>query len=388
MGFVGQQLPLAYHLLRYGLQHRNEEIARKGEAMVDFWAKNSLTPDGLPRTWFAVYHPTHWDTAGAEDSATYLRGACDGMVGALMAWDVMEAYQRPKGEWIQFCRRFGDWLVDHQTVEGAWCRKYGWDNKPREYGTQNTSHPIRFLVDLSKATGHRSYLDAALRAGEFSWRNEHLTFTYVGGTEDNPNVIDKEAGFMALDAFLALHDATDDPRWLVAARQAADFTETWVYSWNIPMTADDRQISYPRGATTTGFSLIATGHSGADLFMAGGAFLYYRLYLKTGDPHYCDMARQLLYDTKQSIDINGSLGYGHTGLCTEALWLAVPRGHGVGTWLPWLTYSMIEPIGKLQDAYGMMDTPRAEGARLRELRIKDRVFGQSRGLFTARRAHA
>jgi hypothetical protein len=208
-----------------------------------------------------------------------------------------------------------------------------------------------------------------------------VTVSYVGGTEDNPNVIDKEAGFMALDAFLALHDATDEPRWLTAAKQAADFTETWVYSWNIPLPPDDPDVTYPKGATTTGFSLIATGHSGADLFMAGGAFMYYRLYLKTGDTHYCDMARQLLYDTKQAMDINGSLGYGHTGLCTEALWLAPPRGHGVNTWLPWLTYSMIEPIAKLEDTYGVMDTPRAEGGRLQLLKTKDRAFAISRGLF-------
>jgi hypothetical protein len=157
-----------------------------------------------------------------------------------------------------------------------------------------------------------------------------------------------------------------------------------VYSWNIPIPAEDAAATYPKGASTTGFSLIATGHSAADLFMAGAPFMYYRLYLKTGDRHYCDMARQLLYDTKQGMDINGSLGYGHTGLCTEALSLAPPRGRGVNTWLPWLTYSMIEPIAKLQDAYGMMDTPPVEGARLEQLRAKDRAFAQSRGLFTGR----
>jgi hypothetical protein len=42
---------------------------------------------------------------------------------------------------------------------------------------------------------------------------------------------------------------------------------------------------------------------------------------------------------------------------------------------------MIEPITKLQDAYGVMDTPNGVGARLEELRTKDRAFAQSRGLF-------
>ena len=48
MGFVGQQIPLAYHLLRYGLIHTDEALVQKGEATVDFWSTNSLTPQGLP----------------------------------------------------------------------------------------------------------------------------------------------------------------------------------------------------------------------------------------------------------------------------------------------------------------------------------------------------
>lgn len=380
MGFVGQQLPLAYHLLRYGLHHQNDEITRKGEAMVDFWATNSLTPEGLPRTWYNTFPEPHW-----RDYNTFLRVASDGMVGALMAWDVMHHYGRAKPEWIKFCRGFGDWLIRHQQPDGSWSREYDWTSRPVDAGKQNTSHPIRFLIDLSKATGDRNYLHAAGRAGNFCWTNEHRAFAYVGGTVDNPNVIDKEAGFMATEAFLALHDVTGEQRWLEAAAQAADFMETWVYSWNIPIPTEDTAVTYPRGASTTGFSLIATGHSAADLFMAGAPFLYYRLYLKTGDRHYGDMARQLLYDTKQSVDIDGSLGYGHTGLCTEALSLAPRRGHGVNTWLPWLTYSMIEPITKLQDAYGTTDTPFVEGARLEELRVKDRAFAQSRGLFSGGR---
>jgi hypothetical protein len=307
------------------------------------------------------------------------------MVGALMAWDVMQASARPKPGWLQFCRAFGDWLVQHQNQDGSWYREFDWNSRPVNEAKQNTTHPIRFLVDLSRATGEKKYLAAALAGGKWCYSNVYQSFGYVGGTADNPNVMDKEAGFLAMDAFLALHDATGEKSWLEAAAQAGDFTETWVYSWNIPIPAEDGSATYPKGCTTTGFSLIATGHSGADLFMAAAPFYYYRLYLETGDTHYAEMARQLLFNTKQAMDINGSLGYGHTGLCSEALSLAPPRGHGVNTWLPWLTWSMIEPITRLQDAYGFMDAPTATGDRLAELRRKDAEFGRTRGLFTQTR---
>jgi hypothetical protein len=147
---------------------------------------------------------------------------------------------------------------------------------------------------------------------------------------------------------------------------------------------DDSLVTFPKGGTTTGFSLIATGHSGADLFLAAAPFLYYRLYLATGDAHYAAIARQLLFNTKSGMDINGSLGYGHTGLCTEALSLAPPRGHGVNTWLPWLTWAMIDPITRLEDAYGLTNTPTVTGDRLAKLQAEDADFARFRRLRSAR----
>jgi hypothetical protein len=138
-------------------------------------------------------------------------------------------------------------------------------------------------------------------------------------------------------------------------------------------------VTHPKGGTTTGLSLIATGHSGADLFLAAAPFLYYRLYVETGDAHYAAIARLLLYNTKQAMDTHGSLGYGHPGLCTEALSLAPPRGHGVNTWLPWLTWAMIDPLVNLQDGFGGMDIPAAGTTSLVELRAKDAVIATPGG---------
>ena len=81
--------------------------------------------------------------------------------------------------------------------------------------------------------GNPSYIFTP-SAGDFCLHSVHESYAYVGGTPDNPNVMDKEAGMMALDAFLSLFDMTRDPRWLTAATQAAHYSETWVYCWGIP----------------------------------------------------------------------------------------------------------------------------------------------------------
>ena len=244
----------------------------------------------------------------------------------------------------------------------------------------NTTHPIAFLVDLAAATGERRYAEAAVRAGEWCLPNIHAAFVYVGGTADNPNVVDKEAGFMALQAFLALHDLTGEARWLAAAVQAADFTETWAYAWNVPPAPGGTagRAAWPPRLLTSGFSLIATGHSGADLFLAGAAFLYYRLYVEIGDAHDLAVARLLYDNPRQFVDVDGSMGYGQPGLCTEAVSLATPRGRGVNVWLPWLTASMVEPMTRLEDGFGTMDLEVAVAATWGEQRAREARVAQER----------
>ena len=75
MGFVGQQIPIAYHLLRHGLVHEDPKSLSQGESMMEFWVANSPTDEGLPRVWFNTWPQPHW-----RDYDTFLRIASDGMV--------------------------------------------------------------------------------------------------------------------------------------------------------------------------------------------------------------------------------------------------------------------------------------------------------------------
>ena len=346
MGFVGQQLPAAYQLIRHGLRTGRRDYVEKGSAMVDFWAARSMTPAGVPKTWYDVTPPTF------RDYPTYLRVASDGMEGALDAWRVMRDSGQDRPAWLAFCRRYGDWLALVQNADGSFFRAYGFDGKPVHRGKFNTTNPIRFLVMLHAATGDEKYLKAATRAGEWCQQNVTAEFMYVGGTPDNDNTIDKEAGVMALYAYLALHDATGEKRWLNAAVAAAEFAETWLYCWRFPVASRNPGIAK---YGPVGQSLIATGHSGADVFLAYGACDFYRLYLFTDDPHFLRIAELLLKNTKLTTDWSGALGYARRGLVEEAGSFALQTYRGVGVWLPWCTVAEIEPIARLQDRFGRVE---------------------------------
>jgi len=376
MGFVGQQIPAAYHMVRHGLRTGRIDFLAKGEAILDFWARNCLTPDGAARTWYDVYPQPHWRRCPA-----FLRSSSDGAEGMLRAWHVMKTcgYDRP--QWLRFCTRYGDWLVRKQNTDGSFCRSYDFQGNVLDDGKLNTTHPIPFLVALSLATGNRSYLDAARRAAEFCWTHVHEPLAYVGGTPDNPYVYDKEGALKAMRAFLVLYDVTRERRWLDAAVRAADFGETWMYAYHVPMPAGDPKCDFPLKANTCGFSIIALGWSAGDTaMMACYAFHYYRLYLYTGDRHYLDVARILHHNPKQLVDVAGSLGYGRPGLQTEAMTVAVPRGHSVKVWLPWLTVETLHPLVMFEEAFGSIDIDQIERLPLAKRKTLSDAFAMRHGI--------
>lgn len=384
MGFVGMALPSAALLLRDGLETGNTGAVERATAVLDFWVQKSPEPSGVPKNWCDFPAPNKVTWRGYP---THLRVASDGMRGVLQAWNTARRFALDKPEWLAYARAFGDFLVKQQNADGSWFGSWNFDGTPHDRYTNASVHPVAFLVDLYCATNNTDYRKAALQAGNFCWQTIHLPYSYVGGTPDNPNVTDKEAGVLATDGFMALFDATGDRKWLLAARQAALFCETWVYWRNIPMPADNPGQVFPQGRSTVGLSLIATGHSGTDNFMAFAPFLWYRLYLATGDAHFLQTARLLLHDTKQIIDWDGSLGYKYPGLMPEAMGLAMNRGKGIAGWLPWLTVVTADPLVKLRDTFGTWDIDAIERLPLTKRRDRNATFAATRGFAAPNKPH-
>ncbi len=378
MGFIGRQLPNASFLIRQGLAEKRGDLREKGEAVVDFWAENCLLPSGLPRTWYDPGSGTNpqgsWRKNDNPKGGTALRVASTGMEGMLTAWEFLKRADRDKPSWLSCCRRFGDWLVANQNGDGSYCLAYSHHladgrHPPSQTSKGTTTNPVRFLVRLHLATGDARYRQAALRAGEFSLAAIHAPYHYAGSVIDNPDVIDRESGQEALCAFLALNDLTREKRWLDAAVQAARYTETWMYAWEIPAEEGGGPTDFPRDRSIVGQTLIATGQSAADLGLAFSSFDYYRLHLLTGDPHFLAVARLLVHNTKQSLNWDGSLYPGlPKGLQLEAFTVTVPRRKGVMDCLSWNYAAHLDPLVRFQDTFGSMDIETIEKLPLEKRR--------------------
>jgi len=353
MGFIGFQLSNAAFLLRHGLETGNSNQVKRASEVVDFWVKESMTEHGLPKTWADANADRKHTWRHYE---TYMRTTAGGMEGMMSAWNTMKKHGINKPEWLNYCKTYANWLVENQEEDGSFYIRYRWeDARPTHDSKYTTTNVIRFLIELYCATSDEKYLTSALKAGEFSYDFIHKDYLYVGGVIDNPNVKDRESGQMAIYAFLALYDVTKEERWKAAAVQAARYTETFMFSYNVPMAFNDSLTDFPLHRDLTGFTLIATGHSGIDNGLSFSSFQYYRLYLLTHDKHFLHLARVIQNNTLQIMDLDGKMGFRYRGLLTECFAPQANRGHSVRQQLPWNQAAVLDPMCRFMDAFGEWD---------------------------------
>lgn len=367
MGFIGMQITLAHHMIRYGVMHQDDELYRQGVSMVDFWANMAKTDSGVVKVWF--------DSVSFRPYPPFLRIMTDGMEGMLDAYQAVSAAQRQDANtaaWLDMVTRYADFLVREQNADGSFYRCYDYQGNAFQPGNTdglvgdrntvgdsrlNSAIPVRFLVRMYELTHRQAYLDAAKKAGAFILEKLYPTGQYVGGTPDNPNTVDKEAGIYAMYAYSALYSATADPIYLKAMEQAAVYCMSWVYTYQFPvMNLSGLLAGAPlESGRNDGLSFIATGHSAVDSLIA---FLYYdmfKLYVWTGNEIYRDMALFLERNTKQTMNLGNQYGFAKESLMIEATNIASFRfttAETRGVWLPWITCANIEPICSMERTFG------------------------------------
>lgn len=357
MGFVGKELECADQLLREGDRdhtERGKKMRETGLAIISSMIR-ALPTVPLQATGYDLATGKPWDHIWL---APWLRNATEDMRVLMRAYRRERALGREHPEWFTWVKSYVDWLILQQREDGSFPRR--WKNGSSEVAepTGTSSYaPVPLLVIMSEETGDPKYKEVAIRAADYIWSNYGSRGLFVGGASDNPNITDKEAGMLSMEAFLSLYDSTKDAKWLDRAKSAADFAESWIWIWNLPMPldADDSQLYWKKGVPTIGTQGITALHAGsADEYLDWAVSSYAKLYNYTHDEHYLDVARILLHDTKSMVALPGrqydmkGIGWQQEG------WRfgPGPAGRGVGGhrfWLPWISANHLYGITGLEE---------------------------------------
>ena len=355
MGFVSKGIEAADELLIEADRDptpRGQRMRKEGLAIIDTFIR--LVPMSPPAgEGFNLW--TDEADSWAGDTVT-LRGPSEGVRTLLDAYRREKRRGREHPDWLKWSQQFGDWLLTQQREDGSFPRSWhGGTGEVREVSGTSSYNPVPMLVKLSQETGQQRYLDAAIRAADFVWDNFGSHGVFVGGTTDNPNITDKEAGMLSLEAFLDLYDATRDPKWLNRAVAAGNYTESWIWIWNVPMPlgAIDSDLNWKRGVPTVGVQgITARGGGGVDEYLDWAVPAYARLYRYTNDEHYLDVARILLLDTKSMLALPGRTYDLRGPGWQQEHWGMGPNTRGFGThrsWLPWVSVNHLHGITGLEE---------------------------------------
>ena len=358
MGFVGKNIECADELLREGDRdptQRGQKMRQTGLAIIASLIQ-ALPTVPLQGTGYDLKTGKPWEPEH-DWLAPWLRNATEDMRVLLRAWRRERAQGRQHPEWFNWVKQYVDWLVQQQRADGSFPRRWKrGSNEVAEPAGTTSYNPVPLLVGMSEETGDSKYKASAIRAAEYVWANWGTRGVFIGGAIDNPNITDKEAGMLSMEAYLSLFDATRDSKWLERAKAAADFAESWIWIWNVPMPpdADDAKLHYKKGVPTVGVQGITAAVSGGvDEYLDWAVPSYAKLYNLTKDEHYLDVARVLLHDTKSMVALPGrqydvkGIGWQQEG------WRMGPgSSRGVGGhrfWLPWISANHLYGITGLEE---------------------------------------
>jgi hypothetical protein len=357
MGFVGKNIECADQLLREGDRDptaRGQKMRQTGLAVIASMIQ-ALHAVPLQATGYDLANGRPWDHIWL---APWLRNATEDMRVLMRAYRRERALGRPHPEWFNWVKSYVDWLVLQQREDGSFPRRWKSGSSEVAELSGTTSYcPVPLLIMMTEETGDPKYKHAAIRAAEYVWANWGTRGLFVGGASDNPNITDKEAGMLSMEAYLSLYDSTKEPTWLERAKAAANFAESWIWIWNLPMPldADDAQLHWKKGVPTVGLQgITARAAGGADEYLDWAVPSYAKLYNYTKDPHYLDVARILLHDTKSMVALPGrqydlkGIGWQQEG------WRMGPGGPGRGVgghrfWLPWISANHLYGITGLEE---------------------------------------
>jgi hypothetical protein len=357
MGFVGKNIECADQLLREGDRdstERGQKMRQIGLAVISSMIR------ALPTV---PLQATGYDLATGKPHdhiwlAPWLRNATEDMRVLIRAYRRERALGRSHPEWFNWVKSYVDWLMLQQREDGSFPRRWKSGSNEVEEPTGTTSYnPVPLLVMMTEETGDPKYKQAAIRAADYVWANWGNRGIFIGGASDNPNITDKEAGMLSMEAYLSLYDSIKEPKWLERAKAAANFAESWIWIWNLPMPvdADDAQLHWKKGVPTIGLQGITALVAGSvDEYLDWAVPSYAKLYNYTKDQHYLDVARVLLHDTKSMVALPGrqydlkGIGWQQEG------WRMGPGGSGRGIgahrfWLPWISANHLYGITGLEE---------------------------------------
>ena len=255
LGFTGQNFLNARLLAAKAFDTGDDALLEKCLGVFDAFLATQR-PNGL------LFPRWNWNFDGGDPSrGTDVCNLGWGAAEAVRMARLLRAHGIERPDLVAFARRLCDFFLDHWSDETGFGKSWHLDGTPASTGGSIGGFLLPALVELHRETGDRKYLDGALRASDFYFARDLDRFECTAGAIDC-QCIDKETAYPFVQASLALHRLTGDPKHLERAEKAAWYFFSWMFFFDTVVGPETDFARY--GYHTTGGTSVSIEHQVID----------------------------------------------------------------------------------------------------------------------------
>jgi len=317
--WVGGCLGTAYGMLAHADRTGDQEARTQALDSVRFFVENSGT--GVEGLYYGDYDVRikNWRSTSFYKGSMGIssRQYGENLEHLASLVELGRRLKLPEAEqWLASLKKAGGFLLRSPRHKGlfprAWTPGGGGMDWPAQgeppAGTISAAGVQCVLVwsRLAILTGEAKWGKAAAEAMDAYWREfgETLATPPWGATID-AGAEDKEAGWGMMRAATDVYVATREPRFLQMAKDAADWTLTWMYFHDVGMKPESGLLH--EHLHTVGWTAISTQNQEIDVWGYFMAPDYYQLGQVARDERYRQIGRVLYQACTQTISRPGAM---------------------------------------------------------------------------------
>ena len=271
-----------------------------------------------------------------------INDACNlgtGAEGYFEAYDLLQQAGIDKPDYLQTALDVCDFALENQDENGCFAKSWDYEGKVvSKKGTIGCFLILPLLTGYRK-TGEKKYLDGAVRAFDFYYRElEENGFTTAGALDTYS--IDKESSSPLLRDALRLYEVTGEQKYAAAAEKIGWYLCTWMMHFTVKYP--ENCLISELGYDTFGSTSVSTPHQALDQYALRDVLSFLKLYEITGSVQWRERALALWCNASQGISdgtlyINGRLR--PAGSQDEAIFHTrwgrkISPAFGLSQWLP------------------------------------------------------
>ncbi len=294
VGFIGRVLLNAFNALEWAEQHNDAQLRQIAYEVLNSYEQHGFANNGFFRE--VVDKTRNW-----EETTYSIRRQSEGIYAALLYLDYEKQRGRRHPQWEQQIRSMLNRILQLQQTDGSFPRKFKGDGALVDPTGGSSPSAVLPLVMAYRYFGDARYLNSARQVINYQEREIISKSDYFSSTLD-ADCEDKEASLYAATALYYMAMVTrgnEQKRYINLARQAAYFTLSWYYTWDVPFAQG--QMLGDFGLKSRGWGNVSVENNHIDVFIFEFDEVLKWLAQETGEKRFTEFANVIRSSMREQL---------------------------------------------------------------------------------------